>query len=298
MYMVKKEVKVEKKELLKPKNDLIFQSLFNQNNERITKAFVEALLEEKVEHIRINNDKELVREYPEDKLGILDLQLDINYNEKVDVEVQLIEKENFVERLLYYFSKLYESQIRRGDEYTEAKRVVLIAILDYKLEKTKIIEEMETIWTLREKKRPELTLTNNIEIVIIELEKVRRAYEKDKNNKKAQWMLFLDDPNSKEVKEIMEKNENIKEAIVEVHKMSEDEKMRRLADLREKAILDEKAIYKAGEKRGIEQGRKEKKEMKREIITQMLKKNMSIEDIQEITGETKEQILKQKNEVE
>ena len=296
--MVKKEVKVEKKELLKPKNDLIFQSLFNQNNERITKAFVEALLEEKVEHIRINNDKELVREYPEDKLGILDLQLDINYNEKVDVEVQLIEKENFVERLLYYFSKLYESQIRRGDEYTEAKRVVLIAILDYKLEKTKIIEEMETIWTLREKKRPELTLTNNIEIVIIELEKVRRAYEKDKNNKKAQWMLFLDDPNSKEVKEIMEKNENIKEAIVEVHKMSEDEKMRRLADLREKAILDEKAIYKAGEKRGIEQGRKEKKEMKREIITQMLKKNMSIEDIQEITGETKEQILKQKNEVE
>ena len=96
----------------------------------------------------------------------------------------------------------------------------------------------------------------------------------------------------------MEKNENIKEAIVEVHKMSEDEKMRRLADLREKAILDEKAIYKAGEKRGIEQGRKEKKEMKREIITQMLKKNMSIEDIQEITGETKEQILKQKNEVE
>ena len=296
--MVKKEVKVEKKELLKPKNDLIFQSLFNQNNERITKAFVEALLEEKVEHIRINNDKELVREYPEDKLGILDLQLDINYNEKVDVEVQLIEKENFVERLLYYFSKLYESQIRRGDEYTEAKRVVLIAILDYKLEKTNIIEEMETIWTLREKKRPELTLTNNIEIVIIELEKVRRAYEKDKNNKKAQWMLFLDDPNSKEVKEIMEKNENIKEAIVEVHKMSEDEKMRRLADLREKAILDEKAIYKAGEKRGIEQGRKEKKEMKREIITQMLKKNMSIEDIQEITGETKEQILKQKNEVE
>ena len=32
----------------------------------------------------------------------------------------------------------------------------------------------------------------------------------------------------------MEKNEDIKEAVVKVHEMSEDEKIRRLADLREK----------------------------------------------------------------
>ena len=43
---------------------------------------------------------------------------------------------------------------------------------------------------------------------------------KNKNNAKAQWMLFLDDPNSKEVREIMEKNEEIKEATVVVKQMS------------------------------------------------------------------------------
>ena len=45
---------------------------------------------------------------------------------------------------------------------------------------------------------------------------------KDKKQK-AQWMMFLDDPNTMEVKEIMEKNEDIKNAVVTVHEMSEDE---------------------------------------------------------------------------
>ena len=30
-------------QLLKPKNDIVFQSLFTKNNAKITKAFVEAL---------------------------------------------------------------------------------------------------------------------------------------------------------------------------------------------------------------------------------------------------------------
>lgn len=260
-------------QLLKPKNDVVFQKLFNKDNPRITKAFVEALLDKKVDKIVINEDKELIGETLKDKTGILDLQLDIDDKEKVDVEVQLINRSNFTERLLFYFSKLYIKDIDRGDDYTTAKRVILIAIIDYELELAKTIEKMETIWSLREKEYPKLMLTDLIEIHIIELEKVRKIYEQDKYNAKAQWMLFLDDPNSKEVLEIMEKNEEIKEAVVEVHKMSEDEKMQRIAYLRQKAILDEKAIYKAG----LEQRDKE-------IVQNMLSKNISVEQISELTG--------------
>ncbi len=88
-------VQTEEKRLLKPKNDVVFQSIFNQNNAKITKAFVEALLDEKITKMTINNDQILVRDNPEDKLSILDLELDINNNEKVDVEIQLIERTNF-----------------------------------------------------------------------------------------------------------------------------------------------------------------------------------------------------------
>jgi predicted transposase/invertase (TIGR01784 family) len=243
----------KKKELLKPKNDFVFQSLFSKGNEEITKSMIAALLEEKITSIKINETKELFRENPEDKLGILDLEAEINEKEKIDIEVQLIDRNNLVERLLFYFSKLYIGEIKKGHNYTEAKRTVVIAIVDFKIDITKELRQMETIWKLREEKNRELILTDKIEIHIIELEKARAEYLKDKNNKKAQWMLFIDNPNSEEVHKVMNENKDIEKATVEIVKMSEDEKMRKLAELREKAIMDEKSIYAAGMDKGIEQ---------------------------------------------
>ena len=286
-------VQTEEKKLLKPKNDVVFQSIFNQNNEKITKAFVEALLDEKITKMTINNDQILVRDAPDDKLGILDLELDINNNEKVDVEIQLIERANFAERLLFYFSRLYASQIKRGDDYAEAKKVILIAIIDYPLELTQTISEMETVWKLCEKNHPNLVLTDSIEICILELDKVKNTYYKNKLDKKAQWMLFLDDPNSREVKEIMKKNNDIKDAVIEVHERSKDEQLRRLAELKEKAIMDEKAIYKAGrlrgEKEGITQGQLEKSI---EIIKNLLSMDFTVSQIAQAVDMSEEEVKK------
>ena len=282
-------VQTEEKKLLKPKNDVVFQSIFNQNNEKITKAFVEALLDEKITKMTINNDQILVRDAPDDKLGILDLELDINNNEKVDVEIQLIERANFAERLLFYFSRLYASQIKRGDDYSEAKKVILIAIIDYHLELTQTISEMETVWKLCEKNHPNLVLTDSIEICILELDKVKNTYYKNKLDKKAQWMLFLDDPNSREVKEIMEKNNDIKDAVIEVHERSKDEQLRRIAELKEKAIMDEKAIYKAGRLRGEKEG---KLQNSIKIIKNLHSMNLTVSQIAQAVDMSESEVQK------
>ena len=291
----------EEKELLKPKNDVVFQSLFNQKNEKITKAFIEDLLEEKIEKIIINDTKELYREKPEDKLGILDLEAEINGEKKIDVEIQLIEKESFAERLLYYYAKLYGNEIKRGKAYDSYKKVVIIAILDFDLEITKGIEKMETKWRIRGDENTKLILTDGLEIHIIELSKIKREYKNNKENRKVQWMMFLDNPNTEEVEEIMEENKEIREAVVEVHKMSKDEKIRKLAELREKAIMDEKEIYSTGyhkgEKSGYIKGEKsgyDKGQKKEKIkIAKILKeKGMSKEEISEITKLTIEELEK------
>ena len=304
---MEENIQNEKKQLLKPKNDVVFQCLFNQENEKITKAFVEALIGRKINEIIINETKELYREKPDDKLGVLDLELEINNNEKVDVEVQLIERENFEERLLYYFSKLYGSTIKIGEDYTKVKKVLIIAIINYEINLTKEIKEFETRWKIQETKNPQLVLTEEAEFIILELPKVRREYEKNKDNAKAQWMMFLDDPNREEVREIMEKNEDIKEAVVKVHEMSEDEKIRRLADLREKAIMDEKAISKAGYRRGMEQGledgmkmgmeqgikqgiEKGERKQKEEIAKKLKAMKISLNQIKEATGLSEDEI--------
>ena len=93
----------------------------------------------------------------------------------------------------------------------------------------------------------------------------------------------------------MEKNEEIKEATVVVKQMSEDEKMQRLAFLREKAILDEKEIIETatnkglreGMEKGIEKGREEgiekgRKENKKEIAKKLYEINMPIEQIAKV----------------
>ena len=162
---------------------------------------------------------------------------------------------------------------------------------------------METIWNIREKDNPEKVLTDLLEIRIINLKRIREAYQKDKESKKNQWVMFLEDPNSREVQEIMEKNEDVKKAVVTVREMSEDEKMERLAELRQKAIMDEKALYNTGIREGKELGRAEgekigratgkeegKHENKIEVIKRMLNANLSIDLIKECTNATDEEI--------
>ena len=285
------------KKTLKPKNDVVFQRLFNKDNQKITKAFAEAMLDEKIHHMTINEDKELLSDTLDKKTGILDLQIDVNNTEKVDVEVQLVERSNLPERLLFYFSKLYLKEIGKGEDYRIAKRVVLIAIIDYNLKIEIEDKKMETIWQIVEKNHPKTILTNKFEIHILELEKVKEEYKKNKENKKAQWLLFLDDPETKEVKEIMEKNEDVKEAVIEVRKLSQDEQLQREAELREKAIMDEKAIYQAGLDNGKEEGeklgrKKGRVETMKEVAKKLLKQNMNIENVAEITGLTIEEIEK------
>lgn len=286
-----KEEQNKEFKLLKPKMDVVFQSLFNQEHEDITKSFVEALLEEKINSIVINDSKELIREKPEEKLGILDLELDINNKEKVDVEIQLIKNDEVIPRLLFYWERLYTKQIHKGDPYTKAKKVVIIAIVDFEINITKELNKMETVWNFREKEKSEKVLTDLFEIRIISLKRAREAYQKDKNSKKNQWVMFLEDSNSKEVKEIMENNEDVKKAVVTVRKMTEDEKLEKIAELREKAIKDEKAIYNTGIREGKELGREEgERRNKIEVIKRMLKDNIDIALIKKYADATDEEI--------
>ena len=294
-----KETKENKrKELLKPKIDIVFQCLFSKDNEEITKSFVEVLLEEKIDKITINSDKDLIRKKPTDKLGVLDLQLDINDTEKVDVEIQISDKGDFVKRLLWYYSKLYSKQMSKGKDYDTIKKVILVSIIDFDLKEIEGFEEMETIWKIIETKKREKILTDNFEMRIINLKKAKELYEQDNKNEKAQWMLFIDDPNAKEMSQIMDENKEIEKAVVKVKEMTEDEEMERLAFLREKAIMDENAIKATGERIGEERGKKIGKKLeKEEIVKSMLKDNLNDELIKKYTEITDTELLEIKQQL-
>ena len=93
-------------------------------------------------------------------------------------------------------------------------------------------------------------MTDKFELDIIELLKIKgRENEKDQL---LDWLIFLENPESERVTRKMEENENLKEAVEKLDRISEDEKMQRIIELREKAIRDEHAIYAKGLDDGVE----------------------------------------------
>ena len=244
----------KEQELLKPKIDVVFHSLFRKGNERITKALITSIINEKIEKVELDKDRYVVGEYPEEKLGIVDMKAELDNGTICDIEIQLSDNKDTAERFLYYWSRIYSGQLVKGKKYSNLNKVIGIIIIDYNFEKTKEIERMSTKWKIKEVTTgKEIELTDMLELYIIEISKVKRALEKNPEDKLAQWIQFLDNPNEKGVlKKVMEKNEEIKEAMEDLERLSKIKKLRRIAELKEKAIRDEENGLRHAKEEGIE----------------------------------------------
>ncbi|MBO5413799.1 MAG: hypothetical protein J6A29_05910, partial [Clostridia bacterium] len=87
------------------------------------------------------------------------------------------------------------------------------------------------------------------------------------------------------IEEIIKITGLTKEEIEKIDDLTKEERMQRIAELREKAIMDEKAIYAKGLDVGEENN-------KIKIAKKLLNKDMPIEEIIRITGLTEEKIEK------
>ena len=161
------------------------------------------------------------------------------------------------------------------------------------------MEEIGVKWQIRDEITGKRILTDRLELIIIELPKARRMYKIEPNNAICQWMLFLDNPNQKEVVQIMKENKDINKAIDELEQVSGNEKLRRIAELKEKYKRDEQASieyaqnegYRQGEKKGMAEGEaKGEKNKSIEIAKNMLKENVEKTLISKVTGLSLEEI--------
>ena len=119
-----------------------------------------------------------------------------------------------------------------------------------------------------------------MEIVIIELKKFKEYKEKTNLKTLNSWIEFIECP------EVIDmSNKEIQKAKKVLEEISQDEHEQYLAELREKFIMDQKAIEDAGYDKGLKAGV--------EIIAKkMLAKKIDINTISEITGLTVEELKK------
>ena len=273
--------------ILSPKLDVVFQILFGEvGSEEITKDLLSTILDEEINEIDLNQNIVLRRENPKDKMGIVDVLAKINNNEYCNIEMQILDNRDTIKRILYYWAKKYSKELQKGKPYLDLKRTICVLIADFEIDILKDLE-FHTQWKIIEEKNRKTVLTDDLELHIIELPKMRKNKANGKDKKLLEWLSFLNNPESKEVTNYMKNNESMKKAKEKLNTMSEDERIRRLAELREKAILDELEVkvynYKKGKNDGIEQNNKE-------IAKKMKERNYKIEDIIDLTNLSKEEI--------
>ena len=122
-------------------------------------------------------------------------------------------------------------------------------------------------------------MTDYFEIIIIEIPKVVKAYQKTPNDEVLQWMLFLDNPEKEEVARIMEENKDIKEAKEELERISQDDILRRKALNRTLEIADKLQLKKEAEE-ALEKGKNiGLKEKTNEVVIKLKEMNLPIEQI-------------------
>lgn len=290
--------------LLDPKNDLVFHAIFREKNNKLTEAFISAVLKEKV-RIVSNLDRHLDISKVTEKFGVMDLNVELADNTKCNVEMQVVEYTGELERFLYYLSNSYARQLKKKERYGEIHRCANIVIVNHEIEKIKDTKTYISKWTMKDETGKN-ELTNKFELYIIILPWVEKWLEFEKHDKLADWCKFFLNPYSKEVENITMRNKDIKSVRDELEILNGDYEMQRLAELREKAIHDEasaldfatqkglKLGMEEGMKQGVKQGMEQGRKNMLSTAKRLLEMGMSIEDIAKATELTKEEILKLK----
>ena len=185
--------------------------------------------------------------------------------------------------------KKYIESIKSGHDYSELEKGVVILIVDFELKNLKDVDHWITEWELRGKDYTNKILTLVEKIVILELPKFKKYKDKTQNQELKNWVEFIINPEKK----MQGESKEIEKAREVLEMMSQDKNERYLAELRQKYIMDQKAIEDAGYDKGYDSGTLDGAKKKSIEIAKKLKSmDVDIQTIVESTGLTKEEIEK------
>jgi predicted transposase/invertase (TIGR01784 family) len=253
--------------LLTPKLDLVFKMLFTKDDDLLTdllNAVLNLSAEKRICTVKVLNPV-ILPETVRQKFIILDIRATDAGDRQYDIEMQVRKYSLYPKRALYYVSKMYADQLKEGDEYDRLKPVIGIHFLDY--EQFPDYDDFHFCFQFREKRHPELTLTEDMTLHLFELPVFDKQRRKTDNLAKLEEWLWFFCHAHEEKEETMRThyaNPKIQKAFNMLETLSADEKVRILAEERAKALTNEisiigserRAARREGERIGIEKGKK------------------------------------------
>ena len=268
-------------------NDQYVKYLFaSEENKHFTVSLTNSILEcKKLQLIKDFSfvGTELNASSKDDKYCRLDIHGRTFEGNNINIEIQDREYKGMVERILYYFLK--SVILQRGHLYKELKRNISITILNFYLFSDKLVQSFNNCYMLINIEEFNDKLTDFIEAHFIEIPKWENKRPKLENmNMLDKWLAYLSNKTDSQER---------------YNLLTGDEIMTQVALAEEKFFSDPEKVlaYVKAEKSENDAIAREdfvrdeaKNEGKEEVVINMLKKNMSPDEICELSGFSKRRI--------
>ena len=274
-----------------PTNDYVFKRLFGvEKNKDLLIDLLNALSEEydlmpEIKDLEYRNS-EMIKKYEENRSGLLDVRIKTTNNTYVDVEVQSIYYDNFVERGIFYNSLMLLDGVESCNRLEKIPNVYSIWIIKDKISKRCEIFDRKTPIEIIEPTYRKTKFGDNYKKTNFNFTSVYIFLSKFKegifNTKLENWLKFVDNRSMNGVTD-----DKILKAIEELKILRGDNDIRQMYETDIKTRLVNDLNRAENIEKGMKKGEKNKSI---EIARNMLKDNVDINVISKYSGLSVEEI--------
>lgn len=211
-------------------NDYLFRALLQRSN-RVLKGLICSLLhldDAQIHSVVITNPIELGNTISSRQF-FLDVRVLLNDDTIINLEMQVINEQNWVERSLSYLCRSFDD-LEHGQNYIDAKTTVQIGLLDFTLFKQH--PEFYATYQLLNTKTHAL-YSDKLRLCVVDLTKIDMATEEDRAYHIDYWASLFKAATWEEIKMLAQKDDYIKEASDTIYQLTQEEKIRLQCEARE-----------------------------------------------------------------
>ena len=240
-------------------NDYMFRAVF-QKNENALKGLLCALLglsKKDIKEVIILNPI-ILGETIDDKTCILDLHIRLNNDKFINIEMQVNDLGDWPERSITYLCRSFD-QLQKGGDYVDIHTTIHIGILDFNL--SHLTPEFYSEFKLMNTKNHEI-YSDKFVLRVLNLKSLEDASiaKEPADLYYWDWAKLFKTTTWEELKMLAKNNLDIEGAVVTLHELSDDEKIKLQCEARERYEWDMASATAKGEREGEEIGLRKGKE--------------------------------------
>ena len=232
-------------------NDYLLHIVF-QRNTKILRGLLCSLLnlsDDEIVDIYLENPID-PGEKVDDKTVILDLLITLNNNRKINIEMQLLNRNDWPERSLIYLCRSFNN-LTSGQDYIDVMPTIHIGILDFTLFPE--YPEFYARYAMKNIKNDNI-YSDKLLLNVLDLNQMHLATKEDIQSGLAHWARLFKAETWEDLKMLASEYRDFEDITDTMQQALEDKKIRLQCEARERYERDRTSLYNCGKRDGISEG--------------------------------------------